>query len=189
VPDNPLADRGRTLEEDYFRKRDQELIEKMRRAAEADSARRELSASTGLQDPELLAEMEALGFNPGTIALLPLVPLLEVAWAEGGVSAAERALVIQLARSRGITAYSAADRQLAAWLDTRPGADIFARATRLVRAMLTAAGPDQAAITADDLVKYSESIAAASGGIFGMNKISAEERALLERIAGELTRR
>ena len=55
MSDNPLADRGRTLEEDYFRKRDQDLIEKMRRAAAADNARRELSASTGLQDPELIA--------------------------------------------------------------------------------------------------------------------------------------
>jgi hypothetical protein len=55
--------------------------------------------------------------------------------------------------------------------------------------MLVASAPDQAAITADDLVKYSESIAAASGGIFGMNKISAEERGLLQRIAAELKRR
>ena len=55
--------------------------------------------------------------------------------------------------------------------------------------MLTAAGSDQTAMmTADDLVKYSESIAAASGGIFGMKKISAEERALIERIASDLKR-
>jgi hypothetical protein len=54
--------------------------------------------------------------------------------------------------------------------------------------MLAAAGSDQAAMTADDLVKYSETIAAASGGIFGINRISAEERALLQRIAAELKR-
>jgi hypothetical protein len=189
MPDNPLSDRGRSLEEDYFRKRDQELIDKMRRAAAADKTRQELSASTGLQDPHLIAEMEALGFRPETVALLPLVPLIEVAWAEGGVSDAERTLVLQLARSRGIIAGSVADRQLADWLDARPSADMFERATRLVRATLSAAAPDEAAITADDLVKYSESIAAASGGIFGMNKISAEERGLLERIAAELKRR
>lgn len=188
MPDNPLSDRGRSLEEDYFRKQDQELIEKMRRAAAAENTRQQLSATTGLHAPELIAEVEALGFSPDTVALLPLVPLIEVAWAEGGVSGPERALVIQLARSRGIAEGGAADRQLATWLDTRPSADMFTRATRLVRAMLAVAGQDQAAMTADDLVKYSESIAAASGGIFGMNKISAEERDLLRRIAGELKR-
>lgn len=189
MPDNPLSDRGRTLEEDYFRKRDQELIEKMRRAAAADAKRRDLTASTGLQDPELISEVEALGFGPETIALLPLLPLLEVAWAEGGVSREERALIIQLARSRGISDGTVADQQLTGWLDHRPSPDVFARAARLVRAMLTAVGSDQTAMmTAKDLLKYSENIAAASGGVFGMKKISAEERALIQRIASDLKR-
>lgn len=188
MPDNPLSDLGYSREAEYFRKRDQELIEKMRRAAAAERTRQELSASTGLQDPEVIVELEARGFSPGTVCLLPLVPLLEVAWAEGGVSDAERLLVIQLARSRGIAEGSAADRQLAGWLTTRPSADMFASATRLVRIMLAAAGSDQAGMTANDLVKYSETIAAASGGIFGINRISAEERALLQRIAAELKR-
>ncbi len=187
MPDNPLSDVGYSREAEYFRKRDQELIEKMRRAAAAETTRRELSASTGLQDPEVIAELEALGFSPDTVCLLPLVPLLEIAWAEGGVSDAERVLVTQLARSRGIADGSAAGRQLSEWLTTRPSADMFASATRLVRVMLAAAG-SEAAMTADDLVKYSETIAAASGGIFGLNRISAEERALLQRIAAELKR-
>jgi hypothetical protein len=41
-------------------------------------------------------------------------------------------------------------------------------------------------MSADDLVKYCESIAAASGGILGINRISAEERALLSSIAAQL---
>jgi hypothetical protein len=30
MPENPLGERGRSLEEDYFRRKDRELIEKMR---------------------------------------------------------------------------------------------------------------------------------------------------------------
>src|SRR5688572_21881559 len=107
--DNPLGDRGRSLEEDYFRKKDRELIEKMRQAAAAEAARLELSAKSGLQDPELLKELQELGFTPDTVVLLPLVPLVQVAWAEGGVSDAERKLILQLARSRGVSEGSAAD--------------------------------------------------------------------------------
>jgi hypothetical protein len=184
--DHPLADRKRSLEEDYFRKKDRELIEKMRRAAEAEEARRTLSAKSGLQDPQLLAELEALGFTPETVGLLPLVPIVQVAWAEGGVSNAERTLLIQLARSRGIAEGSAADRQLADWLANRPSTDVFARSTRLVRAMLAAGGQSETAMTADDLVKYCETIASASGGLFGINRVSAEERKLLAAIAAEL---
>ena len=129
--DNPLGDRGRAFEEDYFRKRDRELIEKMRKASVAEDARREMSSRTGLQDPAMLQELEALGFTPDTVALLPLVPLVQMAWAEGGVSDAERKLIVKLARVRRIEEGSAADRQLAGWLSARPDPQVFARASRL----------------------------------------------------------
>jgi hypothetical protein len=183
--DNPLGDRGRAFEEDYFRKRDRELIEKMRKASAAEDARRAMETKTGLHDPALLQELEALGFTPDTVALLPFVPLVQMAWAEGGVSDAERKLIVQLARARGIDHGSAADRQLAAWLSSRPAPDVFSSAARLIRAMLDTPGGEPS-LTADDLVKYCENIAAASGGILGINRVSAEERALLNTIARDL---
>lgn len=183
--DHPLAERGRSLEEEYFRARDRELVEKMRRAAAVEQTREQLRARTGLQDPELVKELEALGFTPDTVDLLPFVPLIQVAWAEGDVSDAERKLVTRLARSRGIAEGSASDRQLTAWLENRPSADVFVRAMRLVRALL-ASPARQAAMTADDLVKYCENIAEASGGVFGLNRISGDERAVLAALATEL---
>jgi hypothetical protein len=183
--DNPLGDRGRSLEEDYFRKRDRELIEKMRKASAAEDARRAMEEKVGVHDPALLRELEELGFTPETVALLPLMPLVQMAWAEGGVSDAERKLIVQLARARGMDEGSAADRQLSTWLGSRPSSDVFARATRLIRAMLDQPVTDHG-LTADDLVKYCENIAAASGGILGINRISSEERALLNTIARDL---
>jgi hypothetical protein len=186
MPDNDaIRERGRSLEDDYFRKKDRELVERMRRAAAAEEARKDLSSKTGLEDPELLKELEALGFTPETVSLLPLVPIVQMAWAEGGVSDAERKLLIQLARSRGVVEGGVADRMLAEWLDRRPSPQVFERAMRLVRAML-ATPAQEGTLSADDLVRYCENIAAASGGIFGINKISAEERALLATIARDL---
>jgi hypothetical protein len=182
-----LHERGRALEEEYFRKKDRELIEKMQRAARDDEARKGLSARTGLQDPELLRELQALGFTPDTVSLLPLMPVVQVAWAEGGVSAGERTALLKLARARGITENSAADLQLQDWLSNRPDDSVFASATRLIRAMMAGQGPEVAGLTADDLVKYCESIASASGGIFGfINRISPEERQILDSIAAVL---
>jgi hypothetical protein len=181
-----LSDQGRKREEDYFRKRDRELIERMRQAAAAEQSRRELEAKTGLQDPEMLRDLQELGFTPDTIALLPIVPILQVAWAEGGVSEAERKLIVQLVRARGIAAGSAADRQLNEWIERRPSADVFSSATRLIRAMLDRQTEAVGDLSADDVIKYSESIASASGGLFGIGKISAEERATLAQIAAAL---
>ena len=184
-----LDDRRRASEEDYFRKKDRELVEKMRNAAAADRAHGELSAKTGLHDPAMIAELDALGFTPETISVLPLVPIVQMAWAEGGITPAERTLLVKLARDRGIAEASAADRQLSDWMARQPSADVFARATRLIRAMLDTGSAEGSAMSADDLIKYSESIAAASGGILGIGRISSEERETLGKIVAALKAR
>lgn len=190
MENEPLGGRARALEEEYFRKRDRELAEKLRLAAEAHASRQQLGEATGLQDPALLQELEDLGLTPDTVSLLPLVPVVQMAWAEGGVSAQERSLLVQLARSRGIVEGGAADRQLASWMVERPADEVFSRATRLTRAMLdTEASPVVSGLTAEALVEHAERIAAASGGILGIGKVSAEEKSLLATLSETLRAR
>lgn len=187
--EDALHKRGHALEDEYFRKRDRELMEKFRQAAATEQARKDLGRKAGLDDPELVQELHDLGFTPETVVLLPLVPIIEVAWAERGITKAERELILRLARSRGVEAGSAADRQLTEWLTSRPAETVFARARRLIRAMLESASAPAGELKADDLVKYCEEIASASGGILGIGRISAEERALLSSIAADLSAR
>jgi hypothetical protein len=184
-----VAKRGRALEEDYFRKRDLELIEKIRKAGAAEQVRKDLGRQAGLDDPQLLQELQDLGFTPETVGLLPLVPIIQIAWAEGGITKAERELILRLARSRGVEVGSAADQQLTEWMTNRPAEDVFVRARRLIRAMLDSGSAPTADLNAHDLVKYCEEIASASGGILGIGRISAEERALLSSIAADLNAR
>lgn len=180
-----FAERGHALEEEYFRKKDKELIDKMRRVATATDARAAMGRKTGLTDPEMLQELQTLGFTPETVVLLPLVPVVQMSWAEGGVTPAERHLIVKLARARGIDQGGAADRQLSDWLDHRPGEQVFAHAARLIRALL--ATPGHGDLRVDELVKYCESIADASGGMLGIiGRVSAEERQLLATLVAEL---
>jgi hypothetical protein len=189
MSDDPGAKRQRVSEEDYFRKKDRELVEKIRQAAAADQARRELGAKTGLTDPGLLRELYELGFTPETVALLPLVPVVQMAWAEGGVTPAERQLVVKLARKRGIDEGSLADGLLSDWLTRRPSQDVFTRATRLIGAMLETSADAATTVSADDLIKAAEEIAGASGGLLGIGRISGEERAILKEIQTALKAR
>jgi hypothetical protein len=183
-----FAERGRSLEEDYFRKKDRELIEKMKQAAQSEQSRRELGQRTGLSDPDLLKDLQDLGFTPDTMVLLPIVPVIQMAWAEGGITPAERTLIVDLARQRGIAAGSAADRQLQEWMNSRPEASVFTRARRLIRAMLDS-GQESGIMSADEVVKHAENIAQASGGILGLARISQEEKAILASLASELKSR
>lgn len=188
--EDALAKRGKSLEEEYFRRKDRELIEKMRESAAAEKARGEMGRQTGLADPALLAQLQELGFTPETVSLLPLIPVLEMAWEEGDVTSAERDLLIQLARSRNIQDDSVAGRQLEQWMTHRPQPAVFEHARRLIGAMLSAGADGLAAtLNVDDLVDYCEKIAAASGGMFGIGRVSTSERSLLDRIASDLKTR
>ena len=89
-----LDDRRRALEEEYFRKRDAELIERMRKQSDSLAGRDAMARETGISDDALLQELEARGFTASTVSLLPIVPLLEVAWAEDVMSDDERALIV-----------------------------------------------------------------------------------------------
>jgi tellurite resistance protein len=120
--------------------------------------------------------------------LLHLVPLIQIAWAEGGVSESERALIIEAARARGIEAHSAADRQLAAWLTTRPSVELFEKTLRAIGSILQARPLAEREASQRDLLSYSTAIASASGGILGFGKVSPEEQRVLARISEELER-
>jgi hypothetical protein len=184
-----ITDEVRKREEEYFRRKDRELIERMRAEAAATDRRKELEVVTGIHDPQSIIDLEALGFTPQTIALLPLVPVLEVAWAEGGISTAERQMILTLARSGRVAAGSEADHQLQAWLETRPAEETFHKARRLIAAMLDHAEGSELQVSAADLIRHCEQIAHASGGLFGFGSVSAEEKAALQQIAGQLKKR
>ncbi len=185
--DDFVSGRKRAQEDEYFQKKDRELIEQIRQRAKAEQQLRELGERVGVTDPELSRELAELGFTPETVKLLPLIPVLEMAWAEGGVTDAERKMVVDVARGRGIEAGSTADRQLADWLDRRPEESVFRRAGRLINALIESGGRFE--LTPDDIIKYCEAIADASGGLFGIRRVSSDERATLSRIADEIKSR
>src|SRR5438132_12451551 len=149
--------------------------------------RRDMAARAGVVDLEILQELETLGYTPESVMLLHLVPLVQVAWAEGGVSDRERALIIEAARAHGVDEDSAADRQLATWLATRPSAEFFERTLRAIGAILQARPSEERETSQRDLVSYCTAIAAASGGMLGFGKVSAEEQQVLARIDQELS--
>ena len=106
-------DRKKALEEEYFRKREQELIEKLKQRARAETEREGLAEAAGVTNEQILEAFREMGFDRETVALLHFIPLLEVAWSDGSVSAKERAGILEMARARGIMEGSPAHGKLA----------------------------------------------------------------------------
>src|SRR5918995_1141236 len=85
-----LRDRGRSLEDEFFRREDARLKEKLRETAEREGAREALARAAGIKNPEIVERLIGLNIRPETVTALSLVPLVEVAWADGSLDDNER---------------------------------------------------------------------------------------------------
>ena len=182
-----FGDRERALEDEYFWRKDRELMERLREKGRLEEERRQLQEKLGSVEEEVLTELQTEGFAPENLGLLHLIPLVEVAWAEGEVTPRERELVLALASRRGMSEETAAYRQLIGWLDRRPDDHFFDTAYNAIRGMLSTQNEAERAETEHDLLEWATKIAEATGGILGMVPACRDERECIKRIAARLT--
>jgi hypothetical protein len=173
-------------EEEYFHKQEQEVIEKMRRKAQTQALRERLAERVGVKDEELLADLEALGYTVETVMLLHLVPLLQMAWAEGSISQREHSLIMEAAKARGIEQGSPAGQLLESWLTDRPSDETFAKNLRVIHTILHFLPEEERSTLQRDMLSKATAIAAASGGILGFGKVTESEKKILEQITQAL---
>lgn len=182
-----FAEREHWLEEEYFGKKNQELIEKMRARQAREADRQKMSEIMGINDQEVLEALQDLGYTAETISLLHIVPLIEVAWAEGGAADREREMIYKIAETRGIQPDSAAYELLSHWLEEKPSGRFFENTLRAIRVVLNLLPEEQREVSRRDLITYCSQIASAvASGIFGRGGITNEERALIAHIATEI---
>jgi hypothetical protein len=179
-PPEILRDRGRSLEDEFFRREDKRLMEQLATLRAAEATREALGKASGISKPAVLDKLIELGIRAETVAALSIVPLVEVAWADGTIDAKERRAVVERA---GVPQDSTAGALLAAWLDRRPDAKLLTAWTHLVQAMSEQLGPAEAARVKTGLLERARAVAAAAGGMFGVgSKVSAAEAAMLAKL-------
>ena len=185
APDSPeiLRDRGRSLEDEFFRREDKRLIAKLTEMQAAETTRQALAAASGIAAPDVLDKLLGLGIRAETLAALSIVPLIEVAWADGSLDAKERQAVLDRAREVGVAPGSTAHTLLGAWLERRPDPKLLDAWTQMVRGLRERLGPAEAGRLEASLLDHARAVASASGGVLGIGaKVSAAEAAMLERL-------
>lgn len=185
MADNSLKDRGRGLEEEFFRKQDAKLLEQLRQRKAQEDARAALAQASGIKNPAVLDKLAALGLNAETVAALSLVPLVEVAWADGKLDDKERTAVLEGASRSGVTAGTPAHGLLAGWLQQKPEARLLTTWTHLVEGLRGSMTAAEVESLKTSLLDTARAVASASGGILGLgSKVSGPE----ERVLRELER-
>jgi hypothetical protein len=182
--------REHALEASYFQRQDARLIEKLRRNAELDEIAAALVEKLHVDNPDLLVRARHLGITAETAPALFLAPLVQVAWAEGSVGAAECKAVLRQARGRGLGPSSTAYHQLQEWLRNRPPEAIFTTALEVIRSGFSVLSSWEREERIERLVDACREVALAPKGIaplFGLGRtVSRVESDMVASIDAEL---
>jgi hypothetical protein len=187
TPQEPevLRDRGKSLEDEFFRREDQRLLARLSELKKAEATREALARASGISKPEVLDRLMQLGIRAETIAALSIVPLVEVAWADGTLDPRERRAILDHAGASGLAAGSTAQGLLEAWLDRRPDPGLLDAWIHMVRGIRDQLGLEEAARLKTGLLEQARAVASASGGVLGLGgKVSKAEAAMLARLEG-----
>jgi len=174
-----LADRRKALEEAFFAKQDVKLIEQLRAEREKRLAMAALKSASTIEDDDLLAKLVELGIDARSWTALALVPLIEVAWADGKLEPKERDAVLAAAGEHGVAPDSPGHALLESMLTRRPDAAVFAAwATYVTELAASVRAEDREAMRVR-LVERARKVAKSAGGLLGIGGISdAEQRVI-----------
>jgi hypothetical protein len=178
-----LRDRGRSLEDEFFRREDARLRAKLQETAQREDARQALAQASGIKSPEVVDRLLALDVRPETVTALSLVPLVEVAWADGSLDDNERRVILERAGASGLTAGSTGRTLLEDWLTRKPDPKLLTAWTHLVQGLCQQLSREEAAVLKKDLLERARAVAGSAGGFLGMgSKVSAAEAEMIKRL-------
>jgi len=181
MADDFLGDRRKALEDSFFARENQKLLNRMRTERERANAIEALARQTQIKDTAVLEKLVDLGIDPATWAALSLVPLVEVAWADGEVQRREREAIMAAAAEQGITKGSSSFGLLESWLAQRPSATLFATWGEYSVELASKLEPAERRALREDLIERARKVAETAGGFLGIGSVSeAEERVLAE---------
>ncbi len=186
-----LHDRERGIEAQWARQHDQELLQRLRERARLDDVAAALARKLRVDDPELRRRILDLGVTHETGPALYLVPMVQVAWADGHVTERERETILGLAAARGVAAGSPVRAKVLEWLREPPVQELYDAALEVLKVGISVL-PD--AERMQRIESYAESfrrVAEASHGrfvnLFGLRRaVSREEKRVIARLVETL---
>jgi hypothetical protein len=132
----------------------------------------------------LLQQLHHLGIDRRNLRALPLLPLVEVAWADGRIQDAERGYIEQKAVEHKL---SEEDRlMLGNWFSHQPSLGYTQSAHTALSWLRRHGDPALSPTMLTSVVDDARKVAEAAGGLLGFGRVCRAEREALARLATEL---
>jgi hypothetical protein len=176
------------FEAEYFHNKDAVLIEKLRKVFQTRHDREELRRLTGITSEEVLDRLVAVQVKGEMLTAFKLLPLVEIAWADGKRDRREAEAVIAAAIEHGVSPESEALQRIREWLERGPNPEARKAWQMYAQELRKALSPEELKTFRDDLLHTAKQIAELSGGVLNMFfNLSHAEKAILQKITDELS--
>ena len=180
--------RRTSFEEGYFRKKEADLVEKLRAVFQAKLDREELRRVTNITSEEVLDRMMAVQAKGEMLTAFKLLPLVEIAWADGFCDKREAEAVVGAAIKHGIAPDSVALQRIKEWLERGPSPEARKAWLMYAQELRKVLTPAELKTFRDDLLDTARQIAELSGGIlWTFFTVSQGENAVLKKITDALS--
>lgn len=187
-----LYERARLAEDDYFRRKDAELIERARQArapAAAAATVRErpadeqaLALALGTADDAVIGSLYAAGLRASNVALLEWLPAVEVAWVDDVDMHEREELRRQFATDPSSEGQSQSLSLLTEWLFVRPPHEALLAARQVLRHRIDGLPEPERRALVQAILRRCDAIGRASGGIFGLGALSWDEQDRIDAV-------
>ncbi len=188
MSDAPVS-RASLLEDLFFAQQDAMLIAERRRLEQMERTQAVLAEISGIRNRDVLARLVELGVTPDLLATLAVVPLVEVAWADGQVHEREAAAVLAATEGAGVAKGSVDYALLEEWLRQRPPEALLEAWSNYVAGLCESLSDEQRQELRQDLLDRAQRVAEATGGFLGLTaRVSEREQAVLAQMAAAFSR-
>jgi len=180
---NPLAERERALEEAFFHKENERLLDAMRERQAREEQFEGLAEVLGTHAHEIIDPLLDFGLREENVTALILAPLVSVAWADHQLDHEDRRTILKAEDDLGIDPKSKAGELLSRWLDHRPHESLLDVWAAYVGELCKVLPEAERARLRDDIVSRSSHIVNAVEKAFLRGAGPSEpERTVLARI-------
>lgn len=175
-----LNSRGSALEELFFLRQDKVLIENKRQLDKMEHSLKTVAEISGISDDALLRRLLELNIQLDVLATISIIPLIEVAWADGKIQKKERDVILNAAEACGMGRGRIGHSLLEQWLHHRPPKGLLQSWIYYVRGLCQLLSDAERQALKTDLLGRARAVAEAAGGFLGLtSKVSLREEDML----------
>jgi len=173
-------EREEALENAFFMKRNEELLQKLKHQLQQETRKEALREACGITDERVLDSLLAVELDAEALTAIVMVPLVIVAWSDDSIAVEERNAILQAADAEGIETGTVCHQLLERWLEDPPTDELLTAWKNFVQVVVKDFSAEALTAFREEVMGRVKKVATAAGGILGVGSHSASERAAIE---------